>query len=113
MSRSYSVDFIKETEESTSDRTGVRFAKVCIKSNIPALYISAVMGVSRMTIYSWFRGKPLRDKNEEAVKLLINIIEADLSSGILPAKDLTAAKSYLESLTDTTIEDSSIEEPQL
>lgn len=110
MSRSYSIEFIKETNTSTSDRTGVKFAKACIKANLPAIYVASVMNVSRMTIYSWFRGKPLRDKNEEAVKLLINIIENDIINGILPAKNLLEAKQYLEKLTDKTIEDSSVVE---
>lgn len=110
MSKSYSLNFIEETNSSTSERTGVKFAKVCIKANLPAVYIASVMNVSRMTIYSWFRGKPLRDKNEEAVKLLINVIENDIINGILPAKSLIEAKQYLESLTNKTIEDDGVTE---
>jgi len=110
MSRSYSLEFINETNASTSDRTGVKFAKACLKANLPAIYVASVMNVSRMTIYSWFRGKPLRDKNEEVVKLLINIIENDLVNGILPAKGLSEAKQYLEELAGKTIEDSSVTE---
>jgi hypothetical protein len=105
MSRPYSSDFIEATNASTSTRTGVLFAKACIKANLPAIYVASIMNVSRMTIYSWFRGKPLRDKNEEAVKLLISIIENDIISGILPAKGLPEAKLYLEEVANKIIED--------
>lgn len=105
MSRTYSDNFLSEIEASTSTRTGVMLARACIKANIPALYIAQAMNVSRMTIYSWFRGKPLRDKNEEAVKLLINIINNDIITGLLPATTLAKAKEYVSTIVEKPITD--------
>jgi len=49
-----------------------------------------------MTIYSWFRGKPLRFKNELLAERLIKCIEEDTAKEHLPAKNNLGAKAYLD-----------------
>jgi hypothetical protein len=78
------------------ERLGVKLAKACIDNNIPATYVAVVMGVSRMTIHSWFRGKPLRDKNATLVKQFINLISEGVSTGSLPAQKMNEAKDFIE-----------------
>jgi hypothetical protein len=78
------------------ERLGVQLAKACIDNNIPATYVADVMGVSRMTIHSWFRGKPLRDKNATLVKQFINLITEGVSTGSLPAQKMNEAKDFIE-----------------
>jgi hypothetical protein len=51
-----------------------------------------------MTVFSWFRGKPLRHKNLIKVETLTDLIESDTAKGILPAKGTLAAKTYLEEM---------------
>jgi hypothetical protein len=51
-----------------------------------------------MTLYSWFRGKPIRFKNQQLVEVFTDLVESDTAKGILPAKTTTHAKAYLEDM---------------
>ena len=51
-----------------------------------------------MTIYSWFRGKALRDKNSQLVKSFIKQLDEDIADGVLPAVNMAVAKEYTESI---------------
>lgn len=35
---------------------GVRLGRACIKHDVPAAVVASRMGVSRQTVYNWFRG---------------------------------------------------------
>lgn len=98
MARTYGNEFINLIATTESTRTGINLAKACLKANLPAKYVAQLMNVSRMTIYSWFRGKPLRDKNEEAAKVFIKLIETDLVNGKLPVRNLSMAKQYIDDI---------------
>lgn len=99
MSRAYSEQFLISLAQSQeAERIGVKLAKVCVKANLPALYVAEMLGVSRMTVYSWFRGKPLRDKNQQRVNTLVKIVDNDLAEGRLPAMTHQAAKVYIEGI---------------
>lgn len=99
MTRKYSEKFISSVDDGDISRTGILLAKVCLQANLPGKYVASALDVSRMTIYSWFRGKYLRDKNQEIVKDFIDILENDLKEGVLPVTDLQSAKLYLEEIT--------------
>ena len=73
MARSYSDEFINSTKNSNSTSAGIALAKLCLKANLPAKYIADFMRVSRMTVYAWFRGGYLREKNLDLIKDLISI----------------------------------------
>lgn len=96
MSRTYSERFLVEMHQADPERFGIKLAKACVKANIPALYVAEIMGVSRMAVYSWFRGKPLRDKNTQLAKKLYDAIEEDLADGKLPASSLLLAKQFVK-----------------
>lgn len=98
MPRNYSEKFLLSMNKMDADRIGVQLGLVCVKANIPALYVAEALGVSRMTIHSWFRGKPLRDKNAQKVKALLRDIDKDLLKGILPALSMTHAKKYIQDI---------------
>jgi hypothetical protein len=51
-----------------------------------------------MTVYSWFRGKPIRDKNQQVAEVFTEIVEGDMVRGILPANNLQQAKKYIEDM---------------
>ena len=51
-----------------------------------------------MTVHSWFRGKPIRDKNRRLVAVFTDLVEKDLDEGILPAKTTAQAKAYIEDM---------------
>ena len=84
MPRTYSKEFIKELGTlKPFDTTGIQLAKACIRANIPALYVANALEVTRMTVHSWFRGNPIRDKKRRLVAVFTELIEEDLDNGIL------------------------------
>lgn len=96
MPRSYSEPFLIELYKSDPNRAGTALALACVRANIPAKYVASVLEVTRMTVFSWFRGKPLRHKNLLKVEALTDLIERDLTEGALPAKNIAEAKTYME-----------------
>jgi len=96
MPRFYSERFMLAVHQLDGERLGVQLAKACIDNNIPATYVAEVMGVSRMTIHSWFRGKPLRDKNASLVKHFISLLNEGVATGVLPAQKMTEAKDFID-----------------
>jgi hypothetical protein len=98
MPRTYSEPFLIELHKSNPNRAGTALALACVKANIPAKYVAEALEVTRMTVFSWFRGKPIRHKNMIKVETLADLIESDTAKGILPAKTTAAAKSYIEEM---------------
>jgi hypothetical protein len=95
MPRRYSKE-LKDSLDTADDKSiGVELAKLCVRANLPSLYLTEVLGVSRMTIHSWFRGSPIRHKNTLKIEKLIELINEDLKNGGLPAKTMLYAKAYL------------------
>ena len=97
MTRPYSEKFLLSLHDANYKRIGVKLAKVCVKANLPSLYVAKTFGVSRMTIHSWFRGSPVRDKNNTRIEHFIELVEQGLNDTLLPAEDLASTKKYLES----------------
>ena len=97
MTRPYSEKFLLSLHDANYKRIGVKLAKVCVKANLPSLYVAKTFGVSRMTIHSWFRGSPVRDKNNTRIEHFIELVEQGLNDTLLPAEDLVSTKKYLES----------------
>lgn len=97
MPRSYSEELVRHLLSSVPDRTlGEALGTACIAANLPAIYVAKVLEVSRMTIHSWFRGKPIRPANMERAERFYNKLSADLESGTLPVKNLAEAREYLQ-----------------
>jgi hypothetical protein len=103
MARNYSEKFLQEMNQADPHRAGVALARACVNANLPAKYVAVALNVTRMTIYSWFRGKPIRDKNQQAAELFTCLIEGDIIRGKLPAKNLQEAKKYIEYVIDTPL----------
>jgi len=99
MARTYSEAFLINVHKLDAEREGVKLAKACIKANLPAHYVANALGVSRMTIYSWFRGKPIRDKNTQLVKSFIKALDDGMADGVLPATTMISAKEYTDSVS--------------
>lgn len=56
MSQGYSLKLRDLNRRAPSTLLGVRLGRVCIKHDIPASRVADEMGVSRQTVYNWFRG---------------------------------------------------------
>jgi len=104
MPRSYSEKFIREitADENIGGNLGRELAKLCIHSNIPMPCIAKALGVTRLTVFNWFRGKAINERRHLAVHSLMASIKWGLSRGELPAKNLAHARQFVESMTHHT-----------
>lgn len=98
MPRPYTMEFLQGVAASDDENTGIRLAKACIEANIPAKYVGEALGVSRMTIHTWYRGGKIREKKLPLVEALIRLIEKDTKAGRLPAWNLETSKEYIRSI---------------
>ena len=98
MSRTYSQELIEAVSQLNPNYPGVALANACIKANLPSKYVAVALKVTRMTLHSWFRGKPIRFKNQQLVEVFTDLVESDTAKGLLPAKNTAHAKAYLEDM---------------
>jgi transcriptional regulator with XRE-family HTH domain len=59
MTKGYSTLTVREVEEANQELLGVKLGNLCIAKGIPVVDVSEYFGVSRVTVYSWFRGKTI------------------------------------------------------
>ena len=104
MPRTYSQQFIAGLDEANPNRAGIALAHACVEGNLPAKYVAFALEVTRMTVYSWFRGGHIRHKNLLKIEAITDLIESDTAKGILPAKNTAAAKAYLEDMVGRKFE---------
>ena len=57
MSRGYTTKFVKAVNEADQTKVGVQLGQLCIKNDIPVAHVAEFLGVTRMTVYHWFKGK--------------------------------------------------------
>lgn len=73
--RGYSFRLVKANQAAQAadpENIGVKLGRYCITNDIPVSIIAAKLGVTRMTIYNWFTGvgMPNKDKVRKIEKLL-------------------------------------------
>ena len=62
-----------EIKSANSQLLGVQLGRVCLNKDIPVSDVASFFGVSRMTVYSWFRGKStVSGKHAEKMKKLVD-----------------------------------------
>lgn len=99
MPRKYGSKLTESLRHKTvEDGIGIVLAKKCIAANLPSTIVSNLLGVSRQTLYMWFRGAGIQPERVPLVKALIIIIETDMAAGVLPLKDYKSSKEYHKSL---------------
>lgn len=98
MARPYSTDFIANLNSLNPDNLGVQLAKLCVRANLPTLYIARKLGVSRFTIHSWFRGQYIRKTNKVKVESLMKELDKGFAENKFPMITLSLAKQYLDSI---------------
>ena len=104
MARPYGLELLQALDNELDGRLGTELARVCIRANLPTQYLATIFGVSRMTIHSWFRGKPIRHKNLLRIETFTDLVESDTAKGILPAQNMAKAKIYLEEMIGRKID---------
>lgn len=72
-SRGYSSLTARYINEASSVLLGVKLGKICVAKDIPVTDVAEYLGVSRMTVYSWFLGKhDVNDKHYPKVQELVD-----------------------------------------
>lgn len=76
MSNGYSPRFIQIVNSADTGKLGVQLGNLCIENDIPAQDVAEHFGVTRATIYNWFKGltnvpPPHQEQVAEAVKGLL------------------------------------------
>lgn len=56
MSNGYSTRFALAVNSADTSKIGVQLGNVCIDLDIPAVEVAQHVGVTRATIYNWFKG---------------------------------------------------------
>ena len=56
MSNGYSFRFAKTVNSADTSKLGVILGNLCIEKDIPAVDVAEYFGVTRATIYNWFKG---------------------------------------------------------
>ncbi|NDG30751.1 transposase family protein [bacterium] len=72
MAIGYSQQLINDNKAADKQKLGVQLGRVCIKHNISVADVSAYFGVSRQTVYNWFRGTEVRSYYRDLMIRLIN-----------------------------------------
>jgi predicted transcriptional regulator len=73
MPKGYSLLMADEIKSADSQLLGVQLGRVCLNKDIPVSDVASFFGVSRMTVYSWFRGKSIvSGKHAEKMKKLVD-----------------------------------------
>jgi hypothetical protein len=73
MPKGYASSFINEVKASDKSKIGVQLGLACVKRDIPVIDVSEFFDVSRMTVYSWFRGKSnVPEKHRDKMQKLVD-----------------------------------------
>jgi hypothetical protein len=72
MAKGYSILLANQIKAADPKLLGVQLGKFCIDKDIPVTDVSDFFKVSRMTVYSWFRGETqVSSKHIEKMQKLI------------------------------------------
>ena len=80
MAKGYSVITINEIRSANSQLLGVQLGLVCLKNDIPVTDVAEFFGVSRMTVYNWFKGSEVTPSYRNSVSSLLNILSTSHSA---------------------------------
>ena len=71
--RGYSTGFIDDVNAADNTMVGVQLALACIMSNVPVMKIAKHFGVSRTTVYAWFKGESnVPRRHHERINVLLH-----------------------------------------
>lgn len=72
MPKGYSLLTANEIREANRSLLGVQLGRICLEKDIPVTDVADFFEVSRVTVYSWFRGKTVvSGKYSDKMKRLI------------------------------------------
>lgn len=80
----------------TAEGLGGSLGRLCVKAELPILYVAEMLDVSRMTMHTWLRGGAIQPSRVPKIERFMQLVENDLQSGVLPKKTLVETKEYAE-----------------
>lgn len=99
MARRYDKDRAATLMAYDGDDLGLRLGSVALRANLPLTYMAAMFGLTRNSVGRWYMGGNVAAKHRALAETLIQVFEGELRAGSdLPARNLKAAREYLESL---------------
>ena len=73
----YSLSLVEANKTASTKHLGVALGRVCIKAEISVTYVADKFGVSRMSIYNWFKGERVPHANHHSqIREYINMLKA-------------------------------------
>lgn len=98
ITRGYAKTTIARVQSLQDDSLSTKLAKACIAAKLPAGEIAELLGTTRATLNSWFKGTVIRDGRRGLVHKFTQKVNEDLESGRLPVKTREEGIEYLRSL---------------
>lgn len=99
----YSASFAAAVLVTPERSLGQELAVLCVSARLPAAYVAQVLGVTRMTLHTWFRGGVIRERKRGKVSTFMRLLQEDLDRGVLPAKTVREARDYLQVMCEEPI----------
>ena len=56
MSQGYSLRLVEQNMKADARKLGVRLGRACVVHDVPVAVVAERFGVTRQTVYNWFRG---------------------------------------------------------
>ena len=56
MSQGYSLRLVEQNMKADGRKLGVRLGRACVVHDVPVAVVAERFGVTRQTVYNWFRG---------------------------------------------------------
>jgi len=98
MPRPYGEKFLLWLYQQEGGTLEMRLAKTCVEANLPMSYVAAAIGVSKISIFKWFRGRKINSSNQRMVEVFLDLVQKDTEAGVLPAQSIRHAKHYIETM---------------
>ena len=94
MGRGYSEALLIAVYAEGNDSLGAELCKLCVKANLRMIHVAKSLHVTRMTLYSWLRGRPIRVSNKTRVEAFMEEVKKDMESNILPVCSAPDSLAY-------------------
>lgn len=79
--RGYSSKLIQANKNASDDHPGVMLGRLCIAQDIPVTDVAQFLGVTRMAVYNWFKGKERpRQRHMEKIDQIITKLKNKVTS---------------------------------
>lgn len=75
MTLGYSTKLVESVNTGDADNVGIKLARLCISRNYSVREVAEYFGVTRMTVYRWFRGCAISPTHSGKVQELLAKIQ--------------------------------------